>query len=340
MSSDHLETDEDSDLVQQVILELIQYNEGDFIMQTNPQLAELLNSVKPDYTNWINVDGLQDRKLVKKLGNHFNMHPLLVDDILNDHQTKAEEFDDHLFFTMKMLHSISGNRIEYEQISFVLGKDYLLSFQQKEGDPFGGLRDRLKKGSGKIRSRKVDYLLYRLIDIVVDRYYTVLDSVGERIEEMEEVVHKHTTGDEFEKIQAINKELIYLRKALYPLRDALSKMTKDESGFIDSSTLRYYSDVYDHVAHLIDSLDTYKDLTSGLLDIHINTMNSKMNEVMKVLAVFSTIFMPLTFIVGIYGMNFEFIPEIHSQWGYPMVWVTMTASVAGMVIYFKHKKWF
>ncbi len=340
MSNEHQETDEDLAPNESVILELIQYNEGEFAMQTNPPLAELLTSVKPDYTNWINVDGLQDRRLVTKLGNHFSMHPLLLDDILNDHQTKAEEFDEHLFFTMKMLHSISGSQIEYEQISFVLGKDYLLSFQQKKGDLFGAFRERIKKGTGKIRSRKADYLLYRLIDIIVDSYYTVLDSVGQRIEEIEDVVHKETTGDEFDKLQAINKELIYLRKALYPLRDALKKMSKDESGYIVPTTLRYFRDVYDHVVHLIDSLDTYKDLTSGLMDIHINTMNSRMNEVMKVLAVISTIFMPLTFIVGIYGMNFEFMPEIHSHWGYPMVWITMVISVAAMIIYFKHKKWF
>jgi magnesium transporter len=239
-----------------------------------------------------------------------------------------------------MLHSISGSQIEYEQISFVLGKDYLLSFQQKEGDLFGALRERIKKGSGKTRSRKVDYLLYRLIDIIVDSYYTVLDSVGHRIEEIEDVVHKDTSGDEFDKLQAINKELIYLRKALYPLRDALKKMAKDDSGFIDTTTLRYFRDVYDHVVHLIDSLDTYKDLTSGLMDIHINTMNSRMNEVMKVLAVISTIFMPLTFIVGIYGMNFEFMPEIHSQWGYPFVWTIMVVIVVAMITYFRYKKWF
>jgi len=323
-----------------VILEMIQYTETDFLMHENPSLEELIRNVRPEYTSWINVDGLHDKALVAEIGTHFKMHPLLVDDILNDHQTKTEEFDEHLFFTMKMLHSISGSQIEYEQISFVLGKDYLLSFQEKEGDLFGALRERIKKASGKTRSRKVDYLMYRLIDIIVDSYYTVLDSVGHRIEEIEEVVHKDTTGAEFDKLQVINKELIYLRKALYPLRDALKKMTKDESGFIDPSTIRYFRDVYDHVGHLIDSLDTYKDLTSGLMDIHINTMNSRMNEVMKVLAVISTIFMPLTFIVGIYGMNFDFMPEIHTHWGYPIVWMMMVLIVVGMITYFKYKKWF
>ncbi|MDZ4714588.1 MAG: magnesium/cobalt transporter CorA [Cytophagales bacterium] len=323
-----------------VILEMMQYNEQDYAMYDNVPLEDLLKNVKPGYTNWINVDGLQEKSLVTRIGKHFNLHPLLVDDILNDHQTKTEEFEEHLFFTMKMLHSISGNKIEYEQISFVLGKDYLLSFQEKEGDLFGKLRDRIKKGSGKTRQRKVDYLLYRLVDIIVDSYYKIFDSVGHQIEEVEEDVHNNPTGQEFRRIQRIKKELIFLRKALYPLRDSLSKLMKDESGFIDNTSVRYFSDVYDHVVHLLDSLDTYKDLCSGLMDIHINTMNTRLNEVMKVLAVISTIFMPLTFVVGLYGMNFDDMPELHAHWGYPVVLVIMAVIVISMISYFKYKKWF
>ena len=323
-----------------VILELIQYTDTEYNSLSNTPLDQLLTHVRPGWTNWINVDGLEDRTLVTRLGKYFRLHPLLVDDILNDHQVKAEEFEEHLFFTMKMLHRISGNQIEYEQISFVLGNEYLLSFQQKEGDLFGSIRSKLSKGTGKFRSRKTDYLLYRLIDTIVDSYYKVLDSLGHRIEEMEEVVHKEASNETFERIQAINKDLIFLRKALYPLRDALSKLTKDESDFIELQTMRYFGDVYDHVVHLIDALDTYKDLTKGLMDHHINTMNARMNEVMKVLAVISTIFMPLTFIAGVYGMNFEFMPEIHSHWGYPLVIGIMAVLVVGMILYFRYKKWF
>lgn len=323
-----------------VILELIQYNEKEYAMQADIPVDEMLAQFKPDYINWINVDGLHDKAIVLKLGKHFKLHPLLIDDILSDHQPKAEEFDDYLFFTMKMLYSIKDKKIEYEQISFVLGKDYLLSFQEKEGDLFGPLRERIKQSSGRVRARKADYLLYRLIDIIVDNYYTVLDEVGQQIEHVEDDIYKNPTNQEFQKIQRIKKELIYLRKALYPLRDAISKLAKDESGFIDNSNSRYFDDVYDHVVHLIDSLDTYKDLTSSLMDIHINTMNTRMNEVMKVLTVISTIFMPLTFIVGIYGMNFDFMPELHSLWGYPVVMLIMAGIVFSMIRYFKYKKWF
>lgn len=324
----------------QVILELIQYDEKEYSMHADIPVDELLVNLKTEQINWINVDGLHDKGIVRKLGQHFHLHSLIVEDILSDHQPKAEEFDDHLFVTLKMLHSIKDNKIEYEQISFVLGKNFLLSFQEKAGDLFGSLRERIKKGSGKVRVRKADYLLYRLMDIIVDNYYTVLDEAGHQIEKVEEEVYKRQTGNEFQKIQRIKKELIYLRKALYPLRDAVSKLAKDESGFIEQVNVRYFGDVYDHVVHLIDSLDTYKDLTSSLMDIHINTMNTRMNEVMKVLAVISTIFMPLTFIVGIYGMNFDFMPELHSYWGYPLVMVGMGVIVFGMIRYFKYRKWF
>ncbi len=324
----------------QVILELIQYNEADYAMQADIPVDELLSHFKAGMINWINVDGLHDKSMIIKLGKYFNLHYLLIDDILSDHQPKAEEFDDHLFFTMKMLYSIKDTRIEYEQISFVLGKDYLLSFQEKEGDLFGSFRERIKQSSGRVRARKSDYLLYRLMDIIVDNYYNVLDEVGLQIERIEDHIYKNPSNKEFSDIQRIKKELIYLRKALYPLRDAVSKLVKDESGFIESGTVRYFADVYDHVVHLIDSLDTYKDLTSSLMDIHINTMNTRMNEIMKVLTVISTIFIPLTFIVGIYGMNFDHMPELHAIWGYPAVMLIMGAIVFGMISYFRYKKWF
>ncbi|HRI79989.1 MAG TPA: magnesium/cobalt transporter CorA [Cyclobacteriaceae bacterium] len=325
---------------QKVILEMIQYNEQEYAMQADIPVGELLSYLKKDHVNWINVDGLHERSIIIKLGKHFKLHSLLIEDILSDHQPKVEEFEEYLFITLKMLHSIKDSQIEYEQISFVLGKDYLLSFQEKEGDYFGSFRERIKQSTGRVRTRKVDYLLYRLVDIIVDNYYNVLDEVGGQIEKIEDDVYKNPTVREFQNIQKIKKELIYLRKALYPLRDAMSKLTKDETGFIEQANIRYFGDVYDHVVHLIDSLDTYKDLTSGLMDIHINTMNTRMNEVMKVLTVISTIFIPLTFIVGIYGMNFDFMPELRLEWGYPIVMISMALIVFGMIRYFKYKKWF
>jgi magnesium transporter len=329
-----------------VILELIQYDEKEYSMYQDLPITELIAHVKLNHVNWINLDGLHEKSIVQKLADHFCLHSLLVEDITSDHQPKAEEYDDFLFLTLKMLYRIDEGKIDYEQISFVLGKDYLLSFQEKEGDLFGLLRDRIRLDQGRVRKKKADYLLYRVVDIIVDNYYNVLDAIGEQIETIEDEIYKNSTETQFKNIQQLKKELIFLRKALYPLRDAMSKILKDESGFIDPVNLRYYADVYDHVVHLIDSLDTYKDLTSGLMDIYINTLNTRMNEVIKVLTVISTIFMPLTFIVGVYGMNFHTdksvwnMPELDSPYGYPIVMGFMLLIVIAMIRYFKFKKWF
>jgi magnesium transporter len=329
-----------------VILELIQYDEKEYSMYQDLPITELIANIKLNHVNWINLDGLHEKSIVQKIADHFCLHSLLVEDITSDHQPKAEEYDDFLFLTLKMLYRIDEGKIDYEQISFVLGKDYLLSFQEKEGDLFGLLRDRIRLDQGRVRKKKADYLLYRVVDIIVDNYYNVLDAIGEQIETIEDEIYKNSTETQFKNIQQLKKELIFLRKALYPLRDAMSKILKDESGFIDPVNLRYYADVYDHVVHLIDSLDTYKDLTSGLMDIYINTLNTRMNEVIKVLTVISTIFMPLTFIVGVYGMNFHTdksvwnMPELDSPYGYPIVMGFMLLIVIAMIRYFKFKKWF
>jgi len=323
-----------------IILDLITYNRDQFEKHSDLPVDDLLTHLKPGQVNWVNLDGLENQDIIEKLQSHFGLHPLLIDDVLSDQRPKSEEFDDYLFLTLKMLHRIDGRRIEYEQISFVLGHDYLLTFQEKEGDLFDGFRQRIKLDQGRVRKKDADYLLYRLIDIVVENYYTVLDKIGEIMDHIEETVYENPSNETFNKIQSLKKELIFLRKALFPLRDALGKIAKGESEYIQEENLRFYADVYDHVVHIIDSLDTYKDLTSSLLDIHINAMNTRMNEVMKVLAVISTIFMPLTFIVGVYGMNFDNMPELHWRNGYYEVWGIMGVMVVAMLSFFKYKKWF
>lgn len=323
-----------------VILELISYNRDSYQRFDDLTPEDLLQKLHPDHVNWVNLDGLGSLETIEKLQTHFSLHALLIDDVLNDQRPKSEEYDDYLFFTMKMLYRIDSTGIDYEQVSFVLGKNFLLSFQEKEGDLFNGFRERIRLDQGKVRKKQSDYLLYRLIDIIVDNYYNVLDRIGDLIEETEDVAYENASNQTFHEIQSLKKELIFLRKALYPLREGLSKIVKGESEFIQEENLRYFGDVYDHVAHLIDSLDTYKDLTSSLLDIHINAMNARLNEVIKVLTVISTIFMPLTFIVGVYGMNFDVMPELKWQWGYYIVWAVMLVVVVAMLLFFRRKKWF
>jgi magnesium transporter len=324
-----------------VVLELIRYDRTRYQKFDSLTVDELLHLLAPDQVNWVNLDGIHEHTaIMERLQTHFCLHSLMVEDILQDQRPKTEEFEDYLFVTVKMLHRINGIEIDYEQISFVLGKNYLLSFQEKEGDLFDAFRERIRLDLGRVRKKKADYLMYRLIDIIVDSYYHVLDNIGEQIEEIEETIQESNSRNQFSRIQSIRKELIFLRKALYPLRDAISKLVKDESGFIHEDNIRYYSDVYDHVIHLIDSLDTYQDLTAGLTDMHLNTQSNRMNEVMRVLTIISTIFIPLTFIVGVYGMNFDNMPELHWHNGYYEVWGIMIFIACAMMIFFKYKKWF
>jgi|APTNR8051073442_1049403.scaffolds.fasta_scaffold00055_133 magnesium transporter len=325
----------------QGILELISYNENSVSIHNNIPIEELLERCQSHQVSWVNVDGLTNQELIQKISKHFDLHYLLVEDVMNtDHQPKADEFEDHLFFTLKMLYRIEGQSIDYEHISFVLGKNYLLSFQEKEGDIFDNLRNRIKQDNGVIRKRGADYLLYRLIDAIVDSYYSILDSIGKRIEEIEDNISNNATELDFIEIQKLRKEFIYLRKVVYPLREALNKVIKNEEGFIEERNEKYFSDVYDHVIHLIDSLDTYKDLTSTLMDLYMNTINYRMNEVMKLLTVITTIFIPLSFVAGVYGMNFENMPELAWPNGYYGVLIVMGIIFLAMVGYFRYKKWF
>ncbi|MEX1240810.1 MAG: magnesium/cobalt transporter CorA [Cyclobacteriaceae bacterium] len=322
-----------------VILEIITYDRANHNRFVASDVPDLISQIKPDQVNWVNLDGLTNTSMIEKLQTHFNLHSLLVEDVLTDQRPKAEEYEDYLFVTMKMLYRIDGAEVDYEQISFVLGSNYLLTFQEKEGDLFDAFRERIRLDQGRVRRKKGDYLMCRLIDITVENYYNVLDNIGEHIDEIENTINTNTSDEIFQKIQSIKKQLIYLHKALYPLRDALGKVLKDESDFIQDENVPYFSDVYDHVIHLIDSLDTYRDLSASLTDQYHNIQNSKLNDVLRILTIISTIFIPLTFIVGVYGMNFKYLPELEWQHGYAVVWGVMIALAISMVGYFRYKRW-
>jgi magnesium transporter len=324
-----------------VLLELITYDEKNFAYHNTLPVEDLLARCHNGQIHWINVDGLSDQGMIRKIGAHFGLHYLLVEDVLNtEHRPKADEYDDHLFFTLKMLYKIEGDWVDYEHISFVLGKNLLLSFQEKEGDIFNQVRDRIRPEASMFRQRGADYLLYRLVDTIVDSYYAVLENIGQKVESIEDRISTQPTIDDFKQIRALRKEFIYLRKMVYPLREALNKIIKNESGFIEERTIKYFNDVYDHVIHLIDSLETYRDITSTTMDLYMSTINYKMNEVMKVLTIISAIFIPLSFIAGIYGMNFEHMPELEWRYGYYMALGVMGTVFLGLVAYFKYKKWF
>ena len=328
-------------LTERVILELISYNNESVFMEENKPVDEILSKCDRNRKNWINIDGLSNRSLIGKVADTFDLHHLIIEDIMNvDHQPKTDELEGHLFLTMKMFYRFDEEKIDYEHISFVLGKNYLLSFQEKEGDIFSGIRTRIKQDNGIIRKRGTDYLLYRLVDTIVDSYYSVLEKIGEQVEAIEENISKNPSVEDFQQIQKIRKEFIYLRRVVYPLREAINKIVKNESGYIDENNEKYFADVYDHVIHLIDSLDTYKDLTSTMMDLYMNTINYKMNEVMKLLTIITTIFIPLSFIAGIYGMNFDNMPELRWEHGYFVILGLMGVMFILMILYFRYKKWF
>ncbi len=231
------------------------------------------------------------------------------------------------------------HEIKAEQISLILGSNFIISFQEREGDVFNHVRERIKKGKGRIRRMGADYLAYALLDAIVDSYFAILEKFGETIEMMQEELVTNPAPETLQKIHTLKREMIFLRKSVWPLREVVNSLTRGEASLIHESTGIYLRDVYDHTIQVIDTIETFRDMVSGMLDIYLSSVSNKMNEVMKVLTIIATIFIPLTFVAGIYGMNFKSMPELEWRWGYLMVWVVMIIVFSVMVIYFKRKKW-
>lgn len=290
---------------------------------------------------WVNIDGLHDLELIEAVGRHFDIHPLTLEDIVNTgHRPKIEEFDDYIFIVFKMLYyDTKSEHIESEQVSLVLGTNFLISFQEIPGDVLTPVRERIKKGKGRIRKAGVDYLAYALIDAVVDHYFIILEAFGEKIETLEQALLTDPTPASLQHVYALKRDIIFMRKQVWPIRELLNRLIKEESPLIDSDVRVFFNDIYDHTIHVIDTIESFRDVLSGLLDIYLSTISNKMNEVMKVLTIIATIFIPLTFIAGIYGMNFEYMPELKWHYAYPVLWALLILVFIGMVAWFKRKKW-
>lgn len=295
---------------------------------------------KPTVT-WINIDGLHDVDIIEKIGRNFDLHALVLEDILHtDQRPKVEDFDDYIFIIAKMLsYDEEEDQLKAEQFSLVLGQNYIITFQEKVGDVFELVRDRLRKGKGRIRKRPSDYLAYALIDAVVDNYFLVLEKIAERVESLEEELVANPTPRTLQTIHNLKRELIFLRKSVWPLRELIGGLERGESSIIDEKTTIFLRDVYDHTIQVIDTVETLRDMVSGMLDVYLSSISNRMNEVMKVLTIIATIFIPMTFIAGIYGMNFEFMPELKWHYGYHLVWVIIIAIAVIMLFYFRRKKW-
>jgi magnesium transporter len=320
---------------------IMDYDESSFQEKEIKTIEEcLLFKDKPTVT-WINVDGLHQVEILEKIGECYGFHPLVMEDILNtDQRPKMEDYGDYIYIVLKMLdQGNKNNEIVTEQISFILGPNFVISFQEKEGDVFDPTRERIKNGKGRIRKMGADYLAYSLLDSIVDSYFIILEKLGEKIEFLEEKLITRPTPETLQTIHHLKREMIFLRKAVWPLREVISGLERNESSLIMEFTRIYLRDVYDHTIQTIDTIETFRDMVSGMLDIYLSSVSNRLNSVMKVLTIIATIFMPLTFLAGIYGMNFKYMPELEWRWGYPVIWLIMIGIGVFMLAYFKKKNW-
>lgn len=317
------------------------YSSDTFEEHTITDIQELVKFKNTTTSSWINISGLHETKLIEKVGECFELDTLLLEDVLNtNHRPKVDFFENHLFFTFKMIgiHSNQKN-IEYEQISFILGNGWLITFQERNGDIYNNIRERLRNKIGKLRDLGIEYLFYRMIDTTVDYYFYVSDFLSEEIQEMENRVLHQFDSKQLEEIQLLKKEINKLKRSIIPTKEAISLLEKDSESFLKKQTKRFLKDVHEHIIHLNDAVDLQRDNISSVMESYQFGVNNKTNNVMQLLTIISTIFIPLTFIAGVYGMNFENMPELSWKYSYFVIWGLMLLIFILMLIYFKRKKW-
>lgn len=295
---------------------------------------------KPTIT-WINIDGVHQVDIIEKIGQNFNIHPLTLESIMNTAQRpKIEYFPDYIYISLKMIYwDETEHEVAIEHISFILADHTVLSFQEREGDVFNPVRQRIENNKGKIRKSGADYLVYALLDSIVDQYFLVLEKLGDKTELLEDVLINQPSPKNLQIIHQSKRNLIYLRNSVWPLREVINQLEKDESKLIQKNTKLFLRDVYDHTIQVIETVESLRDMVSGMLDVYLSSVSNKMNEVMKVLTIIATIFIPLTFVAGIYGMNFHYMPELSWKWAYPITLLIMFAIGLSMYFFFRKKKW-
>lgn len=320
------------------------------LMDYNESQLEELHDVSVDRcgapsrnpgVRWINVNGIHNINLIESLGKCLDLHPLTLEDIVNTaHRPKIEEFPGYIYGVLKMIsYDETENRAEIEHVSLVLGENCVVSFQEKDGDVFDTVRERLRTAKGRIRSMKADYLAYALMDAVVDNYFLAVERIGDRIEDLDDQMLANPKPDDMQPLHQLKRDILSIRKAVWPLREEVGAMDKSESALIRPETKVFLRDLYDHTLQIIDMVETFRDILGTVHDTFLSSMSNRMNEVMKVLTTIATIFIPLTFIAGVYGMNFEYMPELKWRWGYFLVLGVMLGIGLGMIGYFRKKKW-
>lgn len=323
-------------------LTVIHYTAKDLTEKSGTRLSECFTTQPQTGVTWTHVSGLSDTDTIKTLAEQYHLHPLTVEDILNvEQRPKIEEFEGYYFITLKALSWDSKlNTFSAEQLSIVFGKDFILSFQEHGANIFAPIIERLRmSGTQRIRQQGSDYLAYRLIDSIIDQYFVVLEGLSDQIEKIENLIIASPIPKNARTLYRLKRQILMLRKAIWPTREALSHLLQDESKLISSFTHVYLRDVYDHAVQAIDTIETFRDMLGGILDIYLSSLTTRMNEIMKVLTIIATIFIPITFIASLYGMNFQHMPELHWHLGYPLVLGVMLAVVIFMLLYFKRKKW-
>jgi len=322
-------------------ISVINYNASRIEKRTLASVDDILPYITPDTITWIIVNGLQNVSVIEAIGRYFGIHDLVLEDILNTHQRpKFEDFENYLYIVFKAITLQNGDAsVEYEQISLLLLNNIVFTFKEKPDDILDPIINRLNIPQSHLRTQGSDYLVYVIMDTVIDEYFALQDTFDDLIETIEDELLTNPTNNTLTAIQKIKRELIYLRRSISPLRELLAAIHRSESPLLSERTKHYFTDVYDHAIRIIEALESYRDLISGMLDIYLSSISNKMNETMKVLTVFSTLFIPLTFIAGVYGMNFEFMPELKWRWGYPLLWVIFIAISGLLLNFFRKRKW-
>ena len=322
------------------LVKVVSYDQDFFDEKIITDFDTLNERMQPNKVNWIDVKGTHDFELLKKIGENFSIHSLIIEDIYSTNQRlKIDSFQDYLFVVLKAVIYIKDEILELEQVSFILGRNYVITFQEIESNLFDSIYNRIKGKKGRIRKFSADYLLYALLDILVDNYFLILEDLGEEINETQELLEHNPTNEILHKIYDYRKKILNVRKAIWPLREVINQLYKTDTDLVSDSTGIYFRDVYDHVFHIIDTIESYREIVSGMIELFMTSVSNKMNEVMKILTIISTIFIPLTFIAGIYGMNFQHMPELAWRYGYLIIICIMIIITIGMILFFKRKKW-
>jgi len=322
-------------------ISILQYDGSAIHEKKIKNIREYIPLKEMPAVTWIDICGIDKADTINDIGTIFELHPLVLEDIMNTEQrTKIDFYGEYIFIVMKVLSYNAKKEIVSEQISLILGEDYLISFQEKESNLFKPIKERLKSKDCYLKNISADYIAYSLIDAIVDSYFTILEQTGDEISVIENEVVSDPGPSSLDKIHKLKRETLFLRKSIWPLRDVVYNLEKEETTLIKKTTILYLRDVYDHTIRIIEHIEMIRDMLTGLLDVYLSSVSIKMNNIMKVLTIIATIFMPLTFMAGVYGMNFKYMPELEHPFGYPIALIAMGIIGVSMILYFKLKKWF